>query len=50
VLALVAGGPEPFPNRFLSIVKDIFTISVLALAAFHPVAVLGIVLAAQAGW
>jgi hypothetical protein len=36
--------PEPFSNIFLSIVEDIFTISLAALAAFHPVIVLGIVL------
>jgi len=35
--------PEPVSNIFLSTVEDIFTISVAALAAFHPVVVLGIV-------
>jgi len=36
--------PEPFSNMVLSIVEDIFTVTLAALAAFHPVVVLGIVL------
>lgn len=36
--------PEPFSNIFLSLAEDIFTIGVAALAAFHPLVVLGIVL------
>jgi len=36
--------PEPFSNIFLSLVEDAFTISIAALAAFHPVVVLAIVL------
>jgi hypothetical protein len=36
--------PEPFSNIFLSIIEDVFTITIAALAAFHPVVVLGIVL------
>lgn len=36
--------PEPFSNIFLSITEDIFTVGLAALAAFHPVVVLVIVL------
>jgi Domain of unknown function (DUF4126) len=36
--------PEPFSNIFLSIVEDRFTIGLAALAAFHPVAILVIIL------
>lgn len=36
--------PEPFSNILLSIVEDVFTIGLAALAAFHPVAILVIVL------
>jgi hypothetical protein len=36
--------PEPFSNIFLSIVEDILTIGLAALAAFHPVAILAIIL------
>jgi len=36
--------PEPFSNIFLSILEDVFTIVLAALAAFHPVVVLGIIL------
>jgi hypothetical protein len=36
--------PEPFSNIFLSIVEDIFTIGVAALAAFHPIVVLALIL------
>lgn len=36
--------PEPFSNIFLSILEDIFTIVLAALAAFHPIVVLGIIL------
>ena len=36
--------PEPFSNIFLSIVEDIFTIGLAALAAFHPVVILAIIL------
>ena len=36
--------PEPFSNIFLSIVEDILTIGLGALAAFHPVAILAIIL------
>jgi hypothetical protein len=36
--------PEPFSNIFLSILEDVFTIALAALAAFHPIVVLGIIL------
>ena len=36
--------PEPVSNIFLSLVEDVFTISVAALAAFHPLVVLVMVL------
>ena len=36
--------PEPFSNILLSTVEDILTIGLAALAAFHPIVVLGIVL------
>jgi hypothetical protein len=36
--------PEPFSNILLSTVEDIFTIGMTALAAFHPVVVLAIVI------
>jgi hypothetical protein len=36
--------PEPFSNIFLSIVEDIFTIGLAALAAFHPLVILVIIL------
>ena len=36
--------PEPFSNIFLSIVEDIFTIGLAALAAFHPIVILLIIL------
>jgi hypothetical protein len=36
--------PEPFSNFFLSTLEDIFTIGLTALAAFHPVVVLCIVI------
>ena len=36
--------PEPFSNAFLSIIEDIFTVGLAALAAFHPVVILVIVL------
>jgi hypothetical protein len=35
--------PEPFSNIILSTLEDIFTIALAALAAFHPVAILVIV-------
>jgi hypothetical protein len=35
--------PEPFSNFFLSTAEDLFTIGLTALAAFHPVIILGIV-------
>jgi hypothetical protein len=37
--------PEPFSNFFVSVAEDVFTIVLAALAAFHPVAILVIVLA-----
>jgi hypothetical protein len=37
--------PEPFSNIFLSVVEDVFTIGLAALAAFHPVVMLAIVVA-----
>jgi Domain of unknown function (DUF4126) len=37
--------PEPFSNVFLSIVEDMFTIGLAALAAFHPVVILMLILA-----
>jgi len=36
--------PEPFSNIFLSLVEDIFTIGLAAVAAFHPVTILVIIL------
>lgn len=36
--------PEPFSNIFLSTVEDIFTIGLAALAAFHPIVILVIIL------
>jgi len=36
--------PEPFSNIFLSIVEDIFTIGLAALAAFYPIVILVIIL------
>lgn len=36
--------PEPFSNIFLSILEDVFTVVLAALAAFHPIVVLGIIL------
>ena len=36
--------PEPFSNIFLSTIEDFLTIGLTALAAFHPVVILGIVL------
>jgi Domain of unknown function (DUF4126) len=36
--------PEPFSNIFLSIIEDMFTIGLAALAAFHPVVILVIIL------
>jgi len=36
--------PEPFSNIVLSTIEDIFTIGLTALAAFHPVVILVIVL------
>lgn len=36
--------PEPFSNFFLSTIEDIFTIGLTALAAFHPIVILVIVI------
>jgi hypothetical protein len=36
--------PEPFSNILLSTAEDIFTISLAALAAFHPIVILIIIL------
>ncbi len=36
--------PEPFSNILLSTAEDIFTIGLTALAAFHPVVILAIIL------
>jgi hypothetical protein len=36
--------PEPFSNFFLSAIEDVFTIGLAALAAFHPVVILCIVI------
>jgi hypothetical protein len=36
--------PEPFSNIFLSTAEDFFTIALAALAAFHPLAILVIIL------
>src|SRR5215469_4458753 len=36
--------PEPFSNIILSTIEDFFTIGIAALAAFHPVVVLVIIL------
>lgn len=40
----VNASPEPFSNIFLSLAEDIFTIGLTALAAFHPVVILAIIL------
>ncbi|MGA7239380.1 MAG: DUF4126 domain-containing protein [Bryobacteraceae bacterium] len=36
--------PEPFSNILLSTAEDVFTIGLAALAAFHPVAILVVIL------
>jgi hypothetical protein len=36
--------PEPFSNFFLSTMEDLFTIGLTALAAFHPIVILVIVI------
>jgi Domain of unknown function (DUF4126) len=36
--------PEPFSNIVLSTLEDVFTIGLTALAAFHPIVILAIVL------
>jgi hypothetical protein len=36
--------PEPFSSIFLSVLEDVFTIALAALAAFHPLVILGIIL------
>src|SRR6516165_12486026 len=36
--------PEPFSNLLLSLAEDVLTIGLAALAAFHPVVILGIVI------
>ena len=36
--------PEPFSNILLSLAEDVLTIGLAALAAFHPVVILGIVI------
>jgi hypothetical protein len=43
VRAAANTSPEPFSNIFLSVMEDIFTVGLAALAAFHPVVVLAIV-------
>jgi Domain of unknown function (DUF4126) len=40
----VNASPEPFSNILLSTAEDIFTIALAALAAFHPVVILAIIL------
>jgi hypothetical protein len=35
--------PEPFSNIFLSLIEDVFTIALAALAAFHPAVVLAVI-------
>src|SRR5215831_10269938 len=44
VRAAANASPEPFSNAALSMFEDIFTIALTALAAFHPVVILGIVI------
>ena len=36
--------PEPVSNIFLSVVEDAFTVGLAVLAAFHPVAILALLL------
>lgn len=36
--------PEPFSNILLSTAEDIFTIALAALAAFHPIVILAVIL------
>jgi hypothetical protein len=44
VRAAANTSPEPFSNIFLSTVEDVLTIALTALAAFHPLVMLGIVI------
>src|SRR5215831_11199655 len=45
VRATANASPEPFSNAALSLFEDFFTVALAAIAAFHPVVILGIVLA-----
>jgi hypothetical protein len=45
VRATANASPEPFSNVALSLFEDFFTVALAAIAAFHPVVILGIVLA-----
>jgi hypothetical protein len=36
--------PEPFSNWVLSLVEDVFAIGAVALAVFHPVIIIGVIL------
>ena len=44
VRATANASPEPFSNIVLSVVEDLFTVALAALAAFHPIIILIIVL------
>jgi hypothetical protein len=44
VRATANASPEPFSNMVLSVVEDLFTVALAALAAFHPIIILVIVL------
>ncbi|HLH42324.1 MAG TPA: DUF4126 domain-containing protein [Bryobacteraceae bacterium] len=44
VRATANASPEPFSNLVLSVAEDLFTVALAALAAFHPVAILIVVL------
>jgi hypothetical protein len=44
VRATANASPEPFSNMVLSVVEDLFTVALAALAAFHPIIILIVVL------
>jgi hypothetical protein len=44
VRATANASPEPFSNIVLSVIEDLFTVALAALAAFHPIIILIIVL------
>ena len=44
VRATANASPEPFSNIVLSVIEDLFTVALAALAAFHPIIILIVVL------